>query len=96
MDSFKKDYSNATLFGSFINYLVLIFNLFITIPILIIFFNINNVFVCLLILGFIDSFILIPIVGKILNKNCLNNDIEKCKKCNNWNCTRLNQKRDLN
>jgi len=30
--------------------------------------------------------------GYILNKKCINNDIEKCKKCYYWNCTRREKK----
>ena len=63
-----------------------LFNSLIVLPILFLF--TRNLLLTFLILGFIDSFIGLSWSGKYLNKNCLNDDLEKCKKCKNWNCTR--------
>lgn len=85
----KKDYSKRNLINSFgmnlPNNIGLLVSILISIPFILIF---NNSMLCMLILGFIHSFIGLPIAGKLLDKYCNNIDIEKCRKCKNWNCTR--------
>lgn len=86
-----KDYSKSSIFGPFpilIGYLI---NSILILPILFIIGS-NNLFIIFLILGFTESFIMLPLTGKYLDKHCKNNNIEKCKKCHNWNCTRLSKK----
>lgn len=85
----KKDYSKRNLINAYgINLPHNICNLIsilVSIPFLLIF---NNLFIGLFILGFVYSFIGLSIAGKMLDKNCTNKDIEKCKNCMNWDCTR--------
>jgi len=91
------NFYSSSPFGSLIQFLVPLFSMSVVLLLFIIFkesfFNKNNIFFILLFMGFIDSFIGLPTIGCYLNKHCSNNDLEKCKKCSNWNCHRLDYKR---
>lgn len=52
------------------------------------YFIFDNSFIPFLITGFIESFIGLEIGGYLLDKNCINKDIDKCKNCKCWNCNR--------
>lgn len=85
----KKDYSKRNLINAFginlPNNIGLLVSILISIPFVLIF---NNSMLGMLILGFIHSFIGLPIAGKLLDKNCTNDDLRWCHGCKNWNCTR--------
>lgn len=85
----NKDYSKRNLINRFglnlPNNIGNIVSLLISLPI---FFFTDNIFIILLVMGFINSFIGLEISGSLLDKHCTNEDNEKCKKCCNWNCKR--------
>ena len=90
----KKDYSKNTLinvFGiSLPNMIGWIVSILITIPISIIIYFLSNKTGGAggLIFAFVSSFIGLEVGGRLLNNYCTNNDIDKCKRCKNWNCRR--------
>ncbi|MDD3999973.1 MAG: hypothetical protein PHX62_03665 [Bacilli bacterium] len=82
----KRDYSNSNRFGALPVHIPFLLNGLILLPLLLTI--TKNGLLTLIILGFIDSFLGLRWSGKYLNKNCVNKDLGKCKKCHNWNCTR--------
>lgn len=85
----KKDYSKNNFINSCGINLPNIIGLYgcylISIPIYLIF---KDKISFLLISSLLESFIGLEIGGFLLNKNCTNKDIDKCKNCKCWNCNR--------
>ena len=84
----KNDYSKNTIINmcglSLPNIIGYFFSFILSLMISIIF-KIKNI---IFLIGLFVSFIGLPFSGKLLNKYCTNKDLEKCKYCKNWNCTR--------
>lgn len=89
----KKDYSKNNIINIFClclpNVISYIISILITLFILLLTGLIHNKLISMVIFGFVLSFIGLPIGGILLNKYCINKDLNKCKKCKNWNCNRI-------
>jgi hypothetical protein len=81
-----KDYSTSSRFGALPITIIHTICSFLGLGILILI--TKNGFLSLIIYGVIDSFVILKISGKYIDKHCINTDISKCKNCHNWNCTR--------